>query len=161
MPEETEVTPLAEMTIKALGGNAKEAVKQSKAVFMARVFGEVSGTKTKERRDGSMYTIMLGMFRGVDGAGKMFESERLILPGGIQEALESATKTSEGKPVKFGYDIFSTPDDKSSVGYKYAAKTIIKTESHDRIAALAESLNGAPLPTAGAVVGEKAETKKK
>lgn len=155
MPRET----LAEMSIKAMKCSPKEAIKQEKTVFMARVFGEVADVKTKERRDGSVYTVLLGDFVGVKADNTEYESEKLILPGGIQESVLAAVKAAEGKPIQFGYDISSTVDEGSTVGYKYAAKTIIKTEAHDRLAKMSEGLQAMPMP--GAPIAEKATTAKK
>jgi hypothetical protein len=145
MADKKEMEPIGEMTLKAMGCNAKEAVKQDKSVFMARIFGEVAGVKVKERRSGDTYSILLGQFRG-ETAEKRFESERLILPGYIHDTVTAQLESAQGKAVKFGYDIFSTPDDKSTTGYKFAAKTIIKTEASDRLAEMSGEIESKPLP---------------
>ena len=142
MAKTPEYTPLAQMTIKKMGGDPKEAIRQGKQVFVCRIYGEAVSLKTKEAKNGDMYSFLIGQFRGETPTG-FYESEKLFLPGSLQDNVEAAL--ANGTPVQFGYDVFSTPDD-NSVGYRYAAKAIIKTEAADRIVKLSESLAGSPLP---------------
>jgi len=143
--EKLEYQPIPQMNIKKIGANPKEAVKQEKAVFMGRIYGECTSIKTKEARSGDVYNYMVGQFRAVNGAGEKFESEKLFLPGGIFETIESAWKAGGEQPVQFGYDIFAVPDT-NSVGYRYSAKSLIKTEASDRLAGMSSQLDVKPLP---------------
>lgn len=141
-----EFAPLAQMTLKGIGCKPLEAVKKSAVVFMARIFGEVSDVKTKEARNGDAYSYFVGEFRAIGPDEKTkFESGKLFLPGGLFETIEGEFKAGGGKAVQFGYDIYSTPDDKSSTGYRYAARTIIKTASSDRLKAMTEALSANPI----------------
>jgi hypothetical protein len=141
--EETrpEFLPLAQMTLKAMGCNPKEAIKQEKQVLMGRVFGEASEVKTKTARSGDPYSYLIGEFRSYEGVTKSgFESNKLFLPGGIFEQIEATLNASGGKSVQFAYDIYSVPDEKSSVGYRYSAKQLMKTEASTRLDELTDSL---------------------
>jgi len=160
MPEKTELvfTPIAQLTIKAIGGDGKKAIKDEKQVYMGRIYGEVSEIKIKEARSGETYKLILGEFRGVNAAGEGFESNKLMLPGTLLEQLEAKLKTADGNAIKFGYDIFSNPDEKSTIGYSYAYKQIIKTEAHDRLQAMTAEVSAAPMPmTTKAVDKSKAK----
>jgi hypothetical protein len=125
--------PIPKMALKAMGSNGKEAVKQGKNVYMGRIYGEAQAVKTKENRSGDMYSYLVGEFRSINGNGEKFESGILYLPGKLFETVESMLKSADGKAVRFAYDIYSTVDEKSSVGYSYAAKTLIKTEASNRL----------------------------
>ncbi len=158
------ITPLAQLTIKAAGCDPKDAIRQNKSIFMLRIFGEATAAKTKEARSGDAYTYLIGIFRaerpakGEEKESQVFESEKLFLPSGIQEKIE-AQLSGTGKPVQFGYDIFSTPDEKVSVGYRYAAAAVIETAASDRLSVMANELTSKPLP--GFVVeSEKAPAEK-
>jgi len=132
--------PLAQMTLKACGCNPKEAIKQEKQVFMAKVFGEASEVKTKTARSGDPYSYLIGEFRAINGEKLGFESNKLFLPGGIFEQVEATLNAANGKSVQFAYDIYSVPDEKSSVGYRYSAKQLIKTEASTRLDELTSEL---------------------
>lgn len=143
-----QLTALTKMGITYMQMTGKEAVKQGKSVFMCRIYGEATDSKTKEDRTGRPYTYLIGQFRGVNNKGEEFESEKLFLPDGIMEKVLSQLAQAEGAPVKFGYDITSAVNDKSSVGYNYVATTIIKTETSDRLKDMEASLPALPAATA-------------
>lgn len=143
MAEQTSATafqPIAQMTIKKLGADPKDAVRKDTTVFLCRIYGEATAKKTKEARSGDVYSYLVGEFRAENAAGEKFESEKLFLPASIQESVESQLSAAEGKAVQFGYEIFSGPDDKVSVGYRYAARAIFKTQASDRLAQMTAAL---------------------
>lgn len=153
---EKEFTPIAQMTFKKMGMDAKDAVRNEAPVFMGRLFGEAVAIKTKEAKNGDPYQYIVGTFRCITGDGKAFESEKLFLSSGLQESIETALTQAEGKAVEFAYDVFSVPDDKSSVGYKYAAKSLKKTETSDRLAVLSKEMEQLAKPkTEGSEKGAK------
>jgi hypothetical protein len=147
--DKPEWQPLGDMSIKKLGCDAKDAIRANNGkggnVYMCRIFGEAVEYKTKEGKSGDMYNYLIGDFRGVNAKGEKFESTKLFLPGRLLEEVESALKSS-GQPVEFGYDIFSTVDDSSSVGYKYAVKAVVKTEASDRVEKMAALVMAKPMP---------------
>jgi hypothetical protein len=140
-----EYTPLPQINLKKIGCQPKQAVRLDKPVYMARIYGECTSVKTKDGRNGDPYSYLVGMFRAVTPDGKKWETEKLFLPGGIMEAVESQWESGGKKPVQFGYDILAVPDD-NSVGYRYSAKSLIKTESSDRLAGMSSSLESAKMP---------------
>src|SRR5574337_473796 len=115
---------------------------------MCRSFGEAAAVKSKEAKNGDVYSYLIGEFRAVNNEGAKFEAEKLFLPGGIMEKIEASLNQADGKAVQFGYDIYSTPDDSVTVGYRYAAQSVLATQATDRLATLAKSLDAKPLPGA-------------
>lgn len=143
--EKPEWSPLGDMTIKKIGADPKDAIRQNATVFMGRIFGEASALKTKDAKNGDVYQYLIGDFRAVNAKGDKYESTKLFLPGRLLEEIEAALN-STGQPVEFGYDIFATLDESSSVGYKYAVKTVVKTEASDRVSKMAASVMAKPMP---------------
>jgi hypothetical protein len=145
-----EYQPLADMTMKKMGCDPKDAIRANDGkggnVYMCRIFGEATEAKKKEAKGGNVYTYLMGVFRGVTPTGAKFESTKLFLPGRLIEEIESALKASNGGAVTFGYDIYSTVDADSSVGYKYAAQSLVKTEAQDRVKELSKNIEAKPLP---------------
>jgi len=135
------------MSMKKMGCDPKDAIRQSANVYMCRIFGEATAIKTKDAKSGDVYSYLIGDFRGVNAKGEKFESTKLFLPERLKEEIESAL-SSTGNPVEFGYDIYATVDESSSVGYKYAAKSVIKTEVSNRVEKLAASVMAKPMPKA-------------
>jgi hypothetical protein len=154
---EPKFEPIAKMSMKKMGCDAKEAIKQDRAVFMARIYGEAASIKTKENRSGDVYSYLVGSFRAQTFEGNAFESEILYLPGTLMEVIEAQLKSADGGAVQFGWDIFSTPDRETTIGYKYAAKTVVKPEVSERLAQLTRDVQDKPLPTDS----EPAKSKKK
>lgn len=140
-----EVTPVAQMTMKTLG-NPKDG--RQKSTFLGRVFGQCTGVKTKESRSGDPYQYLVGQFQGVGNDGAIYSTEKLFLPAGLLEGIEATWKSGGEAPVEFAYDIFSNPDDKSATGYRYAAKSLLKTETTDRLTAMAKELEDKAMPKA-------------
>lgn len=129
--EEGNLVP--QLTFKKAAFDPKECIRQKKQVYLGSVFGEMAGLKVKEAKSGDTYTILIGQFRIVNEVNKeMYESEKAILPGSIQETLEATFNSGGSKPVVFGYDVYATPSD-NTVGYQYAVKTLIKSEASDRL----------------------------
>jgi hypothetical protein len=138
---------LAELNCsKKIDMDPKEAIVQKKQVFLCRVWGEVTMVKTKENRSGDPYSYLVGQFMLVAGNGITYESGKLYLPTSLQEEVESAWRAAGEIPTKFAYDVFSNYDKSVSIGYRYSAKRLIKTEATDRLAELASQLESIPVP---------------
>lgn len=142
--------PLAQMSVKDCGMDPKEAVRKRATVFMVRIFGEASAMKTKTARSGDAYSYFIGNFGAINANGKEFVSDKLFLPGSIAEKLEVQLSGSNGAPVEFGYDIYSTEDTKATAGFRYASKTVIETAVTNRLEQMSKELATKPLPGAAA-----------
>ena len=137
------ITPLSQLSMKNLG-DPKQG--RTKSMFLGRIFGQCTAVKTKESRGGDPYSYLVGDFQAVSSDNKVYSTEKMYLPGALLEQIESTWKAGGEAPVEFAYDMFSNPDDKSATGYRYAAKTLLKTETTDRLAAMAKELEGKALP---------------
>lgn len=146
--KEKDITPLRSLNVAAIGGKPKLCVNSGKPIFVGRIYGEVTDVKHKEDRNGKLQAQFVGEFVGVGPDGSVFSSGRLYLPGTISEGLEGQLKTSDGKPVRFAYDLVAVEAEKSPVGYVYSMKTLIKTEASDRIAEMTAEMNAITLPAA-------------
>lgn len=142
-----EWSPVTQMTLKGIGCLPKEAIKQEKTVFMARLYGEAAAIKTKEAKNGDVYSYFIGEFRAENGVGKRFESCKLFLPGSIFEEIEAALKAAGDKAVVFAYDIFASPSD-NTIGYQYAAKKVMKAATSDRLSQLQSQVDQKAIPKA-------------
>lgn len=145
--KERKYEPIATMSVKKMGCDARDAIKAEGAVYMCRIYGEAVDMKTKESRNGDPYSYFVGTFRAITAEGKAFESEKLFLPGTLAETIEAQLKTSDGAGVQFGWDLFATPDDSLSIGYRYAAKTLLKPEVTERLSALTKAVENMPQVT--------------
>lgn len=134
---------LSQMSVKNLG-NPKDG--RERATFLGRIFGQCTAVKTKESRSGDTYQYLVGDFKGIGSNGVTYTTEKLYLPAGLLEQIESTWKSGGEAPVEFAYDIFSNPDEKSAVGYRYAAKSLLKTETTNRLAAMEQELNSKSMP---------------
>ena len=149
-----EITPMKTMSVKKCGADPYRAVVLKSRVFVIRMWGEASGVVTKESRtSGDPYSYLVGAFRATvppveaDPATKTeaapqkeYSSEICFLPGGIQETVEAAVRTSGGKAVEFGYDIFADYNTESITKYQYVAAPTVETAATERLAALSAKL---------------------
>jgi hypothetical protein len=155
----SETKPLKKMSLGYMGCKGNLAVKESKQMFMARVAGVIQGSQHKEKRDGTLNSYFVGEFVGTTADGSNWTSDVLYLPGFLHEKLDSAFKAGGEAPLKFGYDIFSQPNEKSSVGFGYVAVTVIKTETSDVLRQLRDEMSTVPLPGAATDTAEEKPAK--
>jgi hypothetical protein len=139
----TTIVPLTQMAMKNLG-NPKDG--RAKNTYLGRIFGQCTAVKTKESRSGDPYQYLVGSFIGIGSDGQQYSTEKLFLPAGLMEGIESQWKAGSEAPVEFAYDIFSNPDDKSATGYRFGAKTLLKTETTDRLSAMSKELETKAIP---------------
>lgn len=113
---------------------------------MVRVIGVANELLEKEARSGQPYKQLIGDFQMLNAAGERYTSNKLFLPGTIMENVEAALKAAAGAPVKFAYDIVARPDNDSSLGYVYGAKSLIKTEASDLMAEMEREVGELKVP---------------
>lgn len=141
-------TQVKHINNKSANVNPKDAIKTGKPVFMIRMFGIIQGVKNfEDKRSGDLKTVFLGDFRAVGPKGELYESDKLFLFKALEEKLESAFKSGDGKAIEFAYDVSAIPDDKAATGYVYQARSVIPTATNDRLAALATTVGANALPT--------------
>lgn len=149
--------PLPQMTVKLIGADPRDAIQNNERTYLCRVYGEVTDIKTKEDRKGDAYSYLLGTFMAVRetatdaefaevGDAMFFYAEKLFLPGGIQEKVETVFNSNAKKPTQFGYDLYSVPDRAVSVGYRYAAASIMETSANNRMQVMTNEVSKRALP---------------
>lgn len=163
MAEKNEPTNVRTLTLTECGVDGKDAIRERKSVFMARLIGVINEVAAKEAH-GRAFEVCFGEFRGINPAGAVFESDKMIFPGGTGESIMAAARiaNAKGEALQFAIDVFSTPDaqgKKSPLGYGYVAKNLIDTRSKSQLQEIAVQLNKSPMPTVEAP--EKAGAAKK
>lgn len=151
------MTPVSKMDLKSLKVDPREAFARKTTIFLARVFGIANGVKYKEARTGDTYAVLLGEFFAVNERGEEYSSDVLLLPRSVQDRVVAMVETAEGKPVKFGYDLYAEYSEKSSVGYQYAVTTTIKAASHDLLQEMATEMAQVPLPNVSLKAADEAK----
>jgi hypothetical protein len=157
------VSSIKQITIKAIGCEPKQAVNKGVKVFLCRIFGEASGHKTKEGKNGDAYALLMGAFRAVRPAPIQttlpgmevppaetveFDSDILLLPGGMEDHILSPLKANKGKAIQFCFDISAVPDSSVAIGFSYTAAVVIAPAISDHVKALATALAAVPTPGA-------------
>lgn len=131
-----------QIVLKRIGCDPKEAVKQSKTVFMCQILGELIDTKNVEQKDGGIGYKLLGNFRATNSKGEQFDSDVCFLPKFLTEKLMAELKATPSG-VQFAFNISSMPDDKSSTGFVWTADPLIKSAGVDRLNELAAKVAAA------------------
>ncbi len=146
---------LPQITPKGIGSDAREAIRQNQPVFLFRVYGEATAVKIKESKSGDPYTYLLGAFRAIapqkDATVSNFQSERLYLPSSLQDRIESQVALARKSPVKFAYDVFSTPDRDVTSGYRYTYQSLMDAAPTDRVSEIGAALGELPAAATVAV----------
>jgi hypothetical protein len=160
-------TVLKQLTIKTIGCEPRAAAKQNRQFFLCRIFGEANHSRTKEGKNGDPYSLLIGAFRAEcplppappqaelpgmpdtppPATSKAFDSDTLLLPGGLEGQIEKLLKSSGGKPVQFGYDVFSIPAPANVSGFTYHAVEVITPVTSDHLTAIANTVAKVPLPS--------------
>lgn len=128
---------LSILTVKKMGCNPKRVNNKENTagvpVDLAMVYGVAERTKTKEDPTGFV-TQLLGTFEGVNlETKKTFASSKLILPYGIQDAIEAAMRKAEG-PVSFVFQLRAAKD--TQAAYKFQAIPIVQPSASDPLSHL-------------------------
>lgn len=153
MAESKTATPtiISKLSVKTVGTDPKEAIKQGKAVPLARFWGIAESTKfVVNRQTGDTNTAIIGTFRGMNLAtGEVFESGVLYLPAGIHDQLSGPLlrqkESPDAQPIRFGVEVSATPAS-NPVGYTYTAKPLMRPQGVDPLAEMEAEVNLRALP---------------
>ena len=126
---------LSKLTIRGMGCDPKSVTKETSPLALCIIYGVVTGVKQKSDINSAVLTtIFLGEFEGKNiVTGKDFVSEKMILPGGIEDAVQS--KVVDGKSVRFGFQIAAVKND-SPMGYSYQASVLVSVAYVDAMSAI-------------------------
>lgn len=129
---------MKKMSVGGMNGVTAGFKDVTEARLVARIFGIVRSTETKDTNIGRSYKFV-GEFRGVNGDGEEFSSPVCYLPSPADGLLTEAVAAAAGAPVNFGFDIFVSPKPKRTpvdLGYEYKVKPLLDTKPSDPMAAL-------------------------
>lgn len=146
--KEQEVTPLTEGNVASkIDMDPREVNATKKPMFMCRVVGQCNMIKSKEGKNGDVYSYIVGDVYIINGKGQHFTCGKMYLPAGLLEEVESAYKAGGEQPTKFGYDVYANYDKGVSVGYRYAAKKLFESEATNVLRDMLKDVMGSkPLP---------------
>ena len=133
--EGNEVEVLRDMAIRTISvTKPQECVKAGKTLELGTIYGLVTAIKTREDKSGRLYSYLVGDFGATNTDGKEFISEKLFLPPFVMEPLEGLF--AKDGATKFAYTFYAQPDDSISMGWKYAAKSLIKAQANNVLSEL-------------------------
>jgi hypothetical protein len=137
---------LRKMSVGAINGVNGGFKDVTETRHVARIMGIVRGVETKETNIGRSYKFT-GEFRGINEHGEEFSSPVCYLPNPADAMLVEGFTAANGQQVGFAFDVFVTPKPKRNsvdLGYEYKIKPLFEAKPSDPLAALIESVGGAP-----------------
>ena len=124
--------------------NVRKGFKDVKALtFLARILGVVASMEVEPTGNGGAITKFVGEFRAVSQERKEFGAPVAYLPAAAETALAAAVKAGDGKPVKFAFDVFASPDS-SPIGYSITANPLVEPSAMRTLDELNSSLPELP-----------------
>lgn len=108
--------------------------------FIGRILGIAQAVDLKDSAFGS-YHSFTGEFRGINEDGEETVAPVCIMPPMAAGPLASALKDGS---VKFGFDFFVEPNEKSSVGYEIKCKPLMEVKNSSFLDELVATLPPAP-----------------
>lgn len=154
------------ITLGSINGLRGGFAAPKEKTFAGRIFGIVNSVSVEDSQYGQ-YNKFVGEFRAVNQDGVESAAPVMMLPEPASTMLADAC--ADSKSVKFGFDFYLQPDEKSKTGYTYATEPLFETKPSDLLAEMTQGLTPPklPAPKQPALPGtekaadEKATTKKK
>ena len=112
--------------------------------YLGRIYGVISGTEAVATQFGEA-TRFTGEFVAVCSDGEMVTAPSAYLPDLVSKMFEEAFNKSDGG-VKFGFDFYVVPSEKSKVGYIWKAQPLMEVKPSESM--LSFSSGFPPLPVA-------------
>lgn len=100
--------------------------------FVARVLGVAHAVESKDSNYGA-YWRFSGEFQGTNKDGVIYAAPVAMLPEPAATQLAMAVKENPGG-VKFGFDFFVVPDEKSNTGYVFEIIPLLEAKPSDPLA---------------------------
>lgn len=155
MAEEVRPSVISKVTVKSVGADPKEAIRQNKKVPLARFWGVAEAIKyVNNRTTGDVNIALLGSFRAQNmETGEVFDSGVMYLPGGLHDQLSGPFVRAKDQhatvePIKFAIEVLAVPS-KNPGGYSYEGRQLMKQEGVDPLAEMSSAFVMA-LPKPGA-----------
>lgn len=138
-----EIQSIKKLSTKNIFGSANDvrnALGNQKETPLYKIFGIANGWKPGEGTYGS-YVAFKGEFHAINlDTGEEFRSATCFLPDDITPMLQNALDNAKGQTVKFGLQISARQNERSSVGYEYAATPIVSVVENDAMAELRKTM---------------------
>lgn len=134
------------------GHNLKKLEKET---YLGRLYGVVSGTEVVTTQYGDA-TKFLGEFVAVTSDGETVTAPVAYLPELVAELTAGAFEKSDGG-VKFGFDFYAVPSDKSKVGYVWKAQPLMEVKPSESMLSFAAGFPALPAAKGEAQAEAKAE----
>lgn len=124
---------------------AARVAKAGNTLFLGRVFGSASGTKTGVTDFGE-WIALTGQFRAIaKETGECFDSAVCFLPDVAQD-LVIGQLNAGAKAVDFAFDISAVADESVPIGFTYRAAPVLQMEEDSPIARIEAKMKALAAP---------------
>lgn len=123
--------------------------------YLGRIFGLVSGVETITTQYG-LAQIFRGEFVAVKPDGSRSTALACHLPEIVAALVESGYEKTIGHGVRFGFDFYAVPSDKTKTGFLWEAQPLIEVSPADSPLAFAERFPAAPTAAVDGATAEAA-----
>lgn len=113
-----------------------------KETYLGRIYGVVESVESVETPFGVDADKFNGEFVCIREDGEQVTAPVCYLPPVVSNL--TATAAKQGAPVKFGFDFFAVPSDKSKTGYTWKAQPLMEIKQSESLLAFAHSFPALP-----------------
>lgn len=136
-------TPVIEY--KADGTTPKTYAGKGKSIDLAQFIGNVTGIKPGVNKDtGQTFVKLIGTYEAINLlTGEAFANcSTLMLPDFVANGIATAIQNGSNA-IDFGVKITAHYNEKSAVGYEFAAESLMPTQESDAVSSIKARLLGA------------------
>jgi len=130
-----------------------------KETYLGRIYGVVESTESVETPFGVDADKFNGEFVCLREDGDQVTAPVCYLPPVVSSITANAVK--KGAPIKFGFDFYAVPSDKSKTGYTWKAVPLMEIKQSESLLAFAQGFPALPGVSAETKPEEKAKPKVK
>jgi hypothetical protein len=113
-----------------------------KEVYLGRIYGVTESVESVETPFGVDADKFNGEFVCIKENGDQVTAPVCYLPPVVSSLTANAAK--QGAPVKFGFDFFAVPSEKSKTGYTWKAQPLMEFKQSESLLAFAHSFPALP-----------------
>jgi len=113
-----------------------------KEIYLGRIYGVVESTESVETPFGVNADKFNGEFVCLREDGDQVTAPVCYLPPVVSSITASAVK--QGAPIKFGFDFYAVPSDKSKTGYTWKAVPLMEIKQSESLLAFAQGFPALP-----------------
>lgn len=116
--------------------------KLESETYLGRIYGVVSEVETVTTQFGEA-TKFLGEFVAQTAKGETATAPTAYLPDLVADLTEKAFESSDGG-VKFGFDFYAVPSEKSKTGYVWKAQPLMEVKPSESMLSFASGFPALP-----------------